>query len=542
MSIEKEDGAVEKLMEDCPKQEEPAEEKYDKLKNFDMSDDVEKAYAGMGKEELMKYANSPFWVRLRLLLFIAFWLSWFAMMFGALFIIFMAPKCFPQQNIEWYQRTPVYVINATNIGLEELDEKIDYFKKLGVENIVLSSEFKFAHDQVADFLVDFSNSSFVSHNSTKDLITKLKAKGMKVLIKIIPNHSTTTNPLFLRSILKETPYKDYYIWKSGVISNMGHHPPNNWLSITGGSMWTWNDRRKEYYLHQFSEMEPDFNFHNKDVVNYFENLFKFWLDNGVDGFYLDKVQYLFEDKEFKNDTRIPVESILTNNNAFTSYLPESYDLLSKWGKFIIENSNSGILIVGDIDNKNITGVNIAHSSIALPKDFAGEQLLQAILLKRTSSQWPSWEWICSDCKDSWPREINEAFNILSSILQGVPIIYADNNIFENNIIPNVTFIESTLKDLRATPTIEFGTFNAKLISDNVLVIDRVISSSESYIFVWNLNKNSTNISLLSFKDVPKEASLILCTESACPTLPPLKSKVNCYNMSIAAQSAIVLKF
>lgn len=115
MSLEKEDGAVEKLMEQGNKQVENSGDKYDELNKLEVSDHKETAYAGMGKEELMKYANSPFWVRLRWLLFVTFWLSWFAMLFGALFIIFLTPKCFPSTKLEWYQKSPVYIVNAASL-------------------------------------------------------------------------------------------------------------------------------------------------------------------------------------------------------------------------------------------------------------------------------------------------------------------------------------------------------------------------------------------------------------------------------------------
>ncbi|XP_050421225.1 maltase A2-like [Adelges cooleyi] len=543
MSSEKEDGAVEKLMEEGPKQVESVEDKYDKLKEFDMAEHVETAYAGMGKEELLKYANSPFWVRLRWLLFVAFWLSWFAMMFGALFIIFMAPKCFPQRPIEWYQKSPVYIINAANLGKEGVDAKIDYIKKLGIENVVLSSALHGDNDQVIDFLK--VNASLGTIDSMKDLITKLKSKGLKVMLKIVPNQSSLTNMFFERSVMKENEFKDYYVWSPGQINDKGNFPINNWLSVNGGSAWTWHESRREFYLHQFSDTEPDFNFRNKDVVKYFEDVFKFWLDAGVDGLYLDKVQYLFEDKSFQNETINSKDANARNYNSyshtFTTDLPETYQLLSKWGELI--SKKSGFLILSDVDSKNISGVNIAHSPIVLPSDFTGEQLL-GILVKKTSSHWPSWEWTCGEGNNCWKNETLEAFNILSSLLKGTPVIQADNNIFANNLIPNITLVDSTLKELRATPAFEYGSFNAKLISDdNVLVFDRVISSSESYLFAWNLSKNTTTISLKTkFEEVPKDAQLILCTTSACPILPPLKSKVDSYNLSIAAESAVVLSF
>lgn len=129
MSLEKEDGAVEKLMEqgNKPTVSNNGDKYDDELNKLEVSDHTtETAYAGMGKEELMKYANSPFWIRLRWLLFVTFWLSWFAMMFGALFIIFMTPKCFPSSKLEWYQKSPLYVINAASLVSQD-SEFIDYF-------------------------------------------------------------------------------------------------------------------------------------------------------------------------------------------------------------------------------------------------------------------------------------------------------------------------------------------------------------------------------------------------------------------------------
>lgn len=125
MSLEKDDGAVEKLMEEGNKQVNSNGDKYDALNKLELSDHKELAYAGMGKEELMKYAKSPFWVRLRLLLFVVFWLSWFAMMFGALFIIFMTPKCFSSSKLEWFQKSPVYVINAASLVAQ--DGKLSFY-------------------------------------------------------------------------------------------------------------------------------------------------------------------------------------------------------------------------------------------------------------------------------------------------------------------------------------------------------------------------------------------------------------------------------
>lgn len=121
MSLDKEDGAVEKLMEEGNggggrrKESAAGDGGYVEPNKLEVSGPADTAYAGMGKEELMKYANSPFWVRLRWVMFVSFWLSWFAMMFGALFIIFMTPKCSPSTKLQWYQSGPMYAVNAASL-------------------------------------------------------------------------------------------------------------------------------------------------------------------------------------------------------------------------------------------------------------------------------------------------------------------------------------------------------------------------------------------------------------------------------------------
>lgn len=543
MSVEKDDGAVEKLMEEGKKKVDSTSDKYDELNKMELSDHTETAYAGMGKEELMKYANSPFWVRLRWLLFVTFWLSWFAMMFGALFIIFLTPKCFPTSKYEWYQKSPVYIINAASLVSQNgLDEKIKYMQQLGVQNVVLTSVFQADGDEVIDFMN--VNISLGNENSMKSLVENLKNKGMKVMLKLVPNHSSRLNLIFERSVLKETLYKDFYIWNSGISDGEKHYPINNWLSVTGGSAWSWNDIRKEFYLHQFSLENPDFNFRNKDVVYYFEKVFEHWLNIGVDGLYLDKVQYLFEDKDLKNDT-ITMAPNVTNkydslSHKATSNLPETNELLSHWGNLI--RNNSGVLIVSDLDSNDIKGIHMVHSSVKLPSDFTGEQLFNAIIPKATNS-WSSWEWVCTDKSNCWKNETIDAFSILGSLLPGVPLINADAKLFENNKIPNITFIQSNLKELRSMPTVEFGSFNAKLLNnETVFAFDRVMSGSESLLFAWNLSKNVTVLNLNAFDGIPTELTLSLCTETACSMLPPPKSKVGSNQLSLAGESAVVLKF
>lgn len=133
-STPQDDGAGEKLVEEKnghnPK---GVEVKYISPSNGEAKIDIENlksAFAGMGKEELMKYANDPFWVRMRWFLFILFWLLWFAMLAGAIAIIVLAPKCDPPAPKEWWEESPLYKADVGSFSKDPTVIKGDLKGKL----------------------------------------------------------------------------------------------------------------------------------------------------------------------------------------------------------------------------------------------------------------------------------------------------------------------------------------------------------------------------------------------------------------------------
>ena len=134
------------------------------------------------------------------------------------------------------------------------------------------------------------------------MVDELHSKGIKVVLDFVPNHSSDQHEWFIKSVKKIEPYKDYYVWHPG--SKEGGIP-NNWMSVFGGSAWTLNETRGEYYLHQFYKEQPDLNLRNIEVVAELEKILNFWLDHGVDGFRIDAVPHFFEDPLFRDDTVVP---------------------------------------------------------------------------------------------------------------------------------------------------------------------------------------------------------------------------------------------
>ena len=129
--------------------------------------------------------------------------------------------------------------------------------------------------------------TFGTIDDFKELVKKAHARGMNVMIDYVPNHSSDRHAWFQESRKsRSNPYHDYYVWKDPA---PGGGPPNNWISIFGGSAWEFDASRKQYYLHTFLASQPDLNWDNPTVREEMKNVLRFWLDIGVDGIRADAV-------------------------------------------------------------------------------------------------------------------------------------------------------------------------------------------------------------------------------------------------------------
>jgi hypothetical protein len=200
---------------------------------------VDKATFGapaLTKAELMVYATDPFWVRLRWVLFILFWLAWLGMLVTAIVLIILAPKCPTPAPKHWYQKAPVYVksfmdSDGDGIGdIKGVNSKLDYLQGLGVGSVWLSPIYK---SPMKDNGYDISD--YIAIDATvgtlrdfKDLILAMHSRGLKLIMDFVPNHTSDEHAWFQKSVIKEEPYTDYYIWADG--KNGG--PPSNWVHAT----------------------------------------------------------------------------------------------------------------------------------------------------------------------------------------------------------------------------------------------------------------------------------------------------------------------
>lgn len=256
------------------------------------------------------------------------------------------------EKLEWWQTSVFYQIypmsfkdaNGDGKGdLQGIASKADHFVDIGVGAVWLSPIYS---SPMADFGYDISNYTEINEifGNLDDLVhlrEKLHARGVKLILDFVPNHSSNEHPWFLKSVKKIDPYTNYYVWRDPVIDANGKKsPPNNWLSIfNSGSAWEWNEERGQYYLHQFAVQQPDLNYNSKELVEEMKEVLRFWLSHGVDGFRMDAVPYLFEDSLFRNEPY--VDENIKNSKMYDSLIhiysmdrPKTYEMIGQFRKVL----------------------------------------------------------------------------------------------------------------------------------------------------------------------------------------------------------------
>ncbi len=165
--------------------------------------------------------------------------------------------------------------------------RLDYIAALGVDGIWLSPVFAspmrdFGYD-ICDYLA--IDPVFGALDDFDALIARAHALGLKVIVDQVYSHTSDQHPWFVESrSSRDNPKADWYVWAE---PQPDGSPPNNWQAVFGGPSWTWDGRRRQYYLHNFLSQQPDLNVHHPEVQAAILDVARFWLDRGVDGFRLD---------------------------------------------------------------------------------------------------------------------------------------------------------------------------------------------------------------------------------------------------------------
>jgi alpha-glucosidase len=214
----------------------------------------------------------------------------------------------------WWQQGVVYQIyprsfqdsNGDGVGdLVGIEQRLDYLEWLGVDAVWLGPVFP---SPMADFGYDVADYTavhplFGTLDDLDRLVAACHARGMKLLLDFVPNHTSIEHPWFVDSgSSRDSARRDWYVWRDAAADG---GPPNNWLSVFGGSAWEFDPLTGQYYYHAFLKEQPDLNWRNPEVRAQMSNVLRFWLDRGIDGFRIDVLWHLIKDERLRDNPQNP---------------------------------------------------------------------------------------------------------------------------------------------------------------------------------------------------------------------------------------------
>ena len=331
----------------------------------------------------------------------------------------------------WWRDSVIYQVYVRSFAdsngdghgdLPGIRERLDYLEWLGVDVVWLtpihpSPNADWGYD-VADYYD--VHPDYGTLDDLDVLVADAEARGLRILLDLVPNHTSDRHPWF-----RDPAKRDWYVWAD---------TPNNWISVFGGSAWTYDEDIGRYYLHNFLREQPDLNWWNDEVRAEFERILRFWFDRGIGGFRIDVAHGIVKDRELRDDPE-------PDKYNFAMNQPEVHELYRDWNRIARAYEPERVLIgetwVSEFDRLakfygDGDGLHMAMNfPFALAELDAGE--LRSIVERSGAAYpphaWPVWcasnhdlarfptRWCAGD-----EARIRCALTILLT-LRGTPILY-----------------------------------------------------------------------------------------------------------------------
>ena len=359
----------------------------------------------------------------------------------------------------WWREAIIYQVyprsyldtNGDGVGdLPGITAKLDYIASLGVDIVWLSPFFKspmkdFGYD-IADYCdVDPLFGTLADFDA---LVAKAHSLGLKIMIDQVMAHTAEIHPWFVESrSSRDNPKADWYVWSDPLPDG---NPPNNWLSVFGGSAWQWDSRRKQYYMHNFLVNQPQVNFHNPAVQQAHLDSLRFWLERGVDGVRMDACNFHFHDRTLQSNPPALVRdtSTVTDVNPYGMQAhihdktqPENIAFLQRLRKLLDEYGAVAIGEVGADDSLAVMAdytsggdkLHMAYSFNLLTPQFSSRHIRRQVeeFNARVKDGWASWSvgnhdsirvatrWSAGE----WTPALSKLVLALQLSLKGTPCLY-----------------------------------------------------------------------------------------------------------------------
>ncbi len=343
--------------------------------------------------------------------------------------------------------------NGDGVGdLRGITRHLDHLEWLGVDAIWLNPITESPNDDWGYDVSDYCavDPSLGTLDDLDDLVAGAASRGIRVILDIVPNHSSDRHPWFVDSRSSRTSaHRDWYVWADGVDDGTpGGAPPNNWRNIFDPRRpaWTYDDHTGQWYLNQFLPSQPDLNWWNPAVRGAFDDILRFWFDRGIAGFRIDVCHAIVKDALLRdNPPTTPDDHWYVQMHGlrqeFSSMRPEVHDVLRGWRK-LVDTYEPHRILVGEtyvLDPERLAEfygagdeLNLAFNFHFLHAPFDATQLREAVehaerlLPEHAQPVWTggnhdSHRWATRWCGDD-PAKVRAAMVMLMG-LRGTPLLY-----------------------------------------------------------------------------------------------------------------------
>lgn len=364
---------------------------------------------------------------------------------------------------EWWRGAVLYQIyprsffDSNNDGIGDLPgitQKLDYVASLGVEGVWLSPFFTSPMKDFGYDVSDYKNIAplFGTMDDFDVMLKEMHKRGLKLIIDLVLNHTSEEHPWFKESRSSDNnPKADWYVWADAKPDGT---PPNNWMSVFGGSAWQFDTKRGQYYWHQFLKEQPDLNVRNPVVQDALLETAEWWLKKGVDGFRLDALNHCIHDGQLRDNP--PKEGFdrkyrdkrhshpyYWQRHLYDKTQPEMIPFLKKL-RALTEKYDARMMVaeIGD-DNQVATSIaytngpellHMAYSFALLRPDYSANFIRGVVeeYIRTPNDSWPCWAFSNHDVvrtASRWaidgkidPRQVKMLIALLTS-LRGTAFIY-----------------------------------------------------------------------------------------------------------------------
>ena len=332
--------------------------------------------------------------------------------------------------------------------LQGITARLDHLVDLGVGLVWITP---FYRSPMADYGYDVADYCgvdplFGELDDLDDLVGEAHARGLRVVIDLVPNHCSSQHPWFVDALADPGGrHRDYFIWRD---PGPDGGPPNNWVSYFGGPAWTLDEASGQYYLHLFLPSQPDLNWRNPAVEDEFDDILRFWLERGIDGFRIDVAQALVKDAELRSNPQAtpwdPTAPRWEQWHSFTHRYdigqPETLEIFNRWRRiadrydavligetYVLEPDELATMLRGD-------GLHVGFWFKPMHVEWSAEQLRAAVEAPLDAVVDPRFiGWVASSHDEmraasrfgggAVGRRRSLAFSTLLLCLPGVPVLY-----------------------------------------------------------------------------------------------------------------------